>query len=305
MRVSGAPEASAPATYPAAKRDAPAIPIFYDPKQNVSDNKGFAPWDEKPRLIYEAYLASGLPVEPVSGFAPLTVDELCVCHDRRHVERVLSCQENNGFGNTLPSVAASLPWECGAFQAAAERALADRGPAFTPASGFHHADYYECWNFCSFNGLTISAILLKEKGLAKRVGIIDFDCHWGNGTDSIIEKLGLDFIEHLSFGKFKRTVRLGIGFDAWLAALPAELKARFASCDVLFYQAGADAHIDDRFGGFLSTEQLRLRDQIVFEAARDMGLPIVWNSAGGYQEPVSKVIGLHLISLEECAKAFQ
>ena len=276
-----------------------SMPIYYNPKQNVSDNKSFVPWDEKPRQVVEAFLASGLPVELLSEWAPLTVDEICVSHDRRHVERVLSLEENNGFGNALPSIAESLAWECGSFLRAAERAIGDRASAFSPASGFHHADWSECWNFCSFNGLTIAAILLRERGLARRIGIIDFDCHWGNGTDAIIEKLGLDFIEHLSFGKFKRTVRKTIGFDEWLRRLPDELRERFDGCDVLFYQAGADAHIEDRFGGHLTTEQLRLRDRAVFSYARERGLPVAWNNAGGYQNPISKVMDLHVISLEE------
>lgn len=68
---------------------------------------------------------------------------------------------------------------------------------------------------------------------------------------------------HWSFGKFKHLVRQGIGWDAWLVGLPEDLATRFTGCDILLYQAGADPHIDDRFGGELGTEQMRLRDRAI------------------------------------------
>ncbi len=53
--------------------------------------------------------------------------------------------------------------------------------------------------------------------------------------------------------------------------------------DVLLYQAGADPHIDDPLGGWLTTEQLRERDRSVFQTCRERGIPVAWNLAGGYQ----------------------
>ncbi|MDD3051408.1 MAG: histone deacetylase, partial [Candidatus Cloacimonetes bacterium] len=65
------------------------------------------------------------------------------------------------------------------------------------------------------------------------------------------------------------------------------------ACSILFYQAGADPHVDDPLGGILTTEEMRKRDEIVFGFAKNTGIPIVWNLAGGYQSPVSKVLDLH------------
>jgi len=49
----------------------------------------------------------------------------------------------------------------------------------------HHSNSYKCACFCIFNNVAIAAeYLLKEKGL-KRVAIIDWDCHAGNGTSDI------------------------------------------------------------------------------------------------------------------------
>ena len=63
-------------------------------------------------------------------------------------------------------------------------------------------------------------------------------------------------------------------------------------------------HVDDPLGGVLTTEQMIERDHIVFVAARASETPIAWDLAGGYQEPLAKVVGLHVNTLRECVKAF-
>ncbi len=45
-----------------------------------------------------------------------------------------------------------------------------------------------------------------------------------------------------------------------------------------------------------------LRDRIVFQFAKDNNIPLVWNLAGGYQEPIEKVLDLHENTLQECLK---
>jgi acetoin utilization deacetylase AcuC-like enzyme len=79
---------------------------------------------------------------------------------------------------------------------------------------------------------------------------------------------------------------------------------RFADCDLLLYQAGADPHVDDPLGGWLTTAQLRERDRRVFSGCRAAGLPVAWNLAGGYQSPLSKVIAIHDHTMLECLAAF-
>ncbi len=77
-----------------------------------------------------------------------------------------------------------------------------------------------------------------------------------------------------------------------------------ADCAVLLYQAGADPHVDDPLGGWLTTEQLRERDRRVFEAARGAGVPVAWNLAGGYQTPLRNVLDIHDHTLIECAEVY-
>lgn len=49
----------------------------------------------------------------------------------------------------------------------------------------HHSNKYKCSGFCIFNNIAVATeYLFREKGI-KRVAIIDWDCHHGNGTSSI------------------------------------------------------------------------------------------------------------------------
>jgi acetoin utilization deacetylase AcuC-like enzyme len=125
----------------------------------------------------------------------------------------------------------------------------------------------------------VTAAVLLAEGKAHKVGILDFDQHWGNGTQDIIDRLHLDNeVVHYSPGEYSRPAKA----EAFLAAIKKILE-RFAGCDLVLYQAGADPHIDDPLGGWLTTEQLYRRDRAVFEGLKRLGIPVAWNLAGGYQ----------------------
>lgn len=89
----------------------------------------------------------------------------------------------------------------------------------------------------------------------------------------------------------------------FLGALPGIVRA-FADCDLVLYQAGADPHVDEPLGGFLDDEQLAQRDAIVFGEARRLGLPVAWNLAGGYQEPLANVLDIHDRTMAACVAAW-
>ena len=48
----------------------------------------------------------------------------------------------------------------------------------------HHASPNSCWGFCFFNNIAIAVKKLLASGKADRVLIIDFDLHFGDGTDN-------------------------------------------------------------------------------------------------------------------------
>ena len=175
------------------------------------------------------------------------------------------------------------------------------GCTCAPVSGFHHAHYGSAGGYCTFNGLVITAQKLLVEGAVNRVPILDCDMHYGDGTDQILKHLGAgESVTNATFGRwFHQPSQAG----AYLQRL-RETVARFEAYDLVLYQAGADGHVDDPLGGVLTTEQMIERDQIVFASARTHATPIAWNLAGGYQEPLAKVVDLHSNTLRECVREF-
>lgn len=270
---------------------------FYRPEMSFSNNESFSPSAGKPEKLMR-FLKSNQLVPDFVLFDPLEKEDFYLCHDRRMVDDIFDLKMNNGFGNRSGEVAGSLSFTSGSFFAAAEYASRSKEIVFSPTSGFHHSGFSYPSGFCTFNGLIIAAIKLKQLGLVNRIGIVDCDQHYGDGTDALIKKHKLDFIEHYTYGA-RDANRDG---DQWLERLPGILQ-QFKSVDIIFYQAGADPHVNDPLGGSLTTEQIKLRDELVFKTFFNWKIPVVWNLAGGYQQPIEKVLEIHLNTYRAALKA--
>ncbi len=276
-----------------------AIPVFFC-EDMLSDPGSFSPSAGKPKLALDSWMQLGMAID-VRVPVLVTLADLERAHESEFVRDVLALAAPNGFGTCDEKVARSLPWTSGAMLCAAREAIANRRVAVAPVSGFHHAGHGYAGGYCTFNGLMVTATALLAEGRAKKVGILDFDQHWGDGTQDIIATLGLEsVVEHYSpVREFSKKSRA----QAFLQAIPA-IVAKFQTCDVILYQAGADPHVDDPLGGWLTTEQLFERDRLVFEAAAALGLPIAWNLAGGYQTPVRRVLDIHDNTMRACCATF-
>jgi len=282
-----------------------ALPLFYDPRM-VAPRTSYSPSSAKPTQVVASWRALGVPLVDLP-LAPVTLDEFALAHERDYVEGVLARRIPNGFGNRDERVAASLPWTSGAMLSAARHVLRSGTPvAVAPCSGFHHAGHEDGGGFCTFNGLMVTAAALHAEGLAKRVGILDCDFHYGDGTADILRKLGAEtWVEHRTAGaEFHAPRQAAEFFSSWL---PESLEA-MAGCDVVLYQAGADPHVKDPLGGFLTTAQLKKRDAVVFQTLAAMGIPVVWNLAGGYQTKpdgsIPAVLEIHDNTLLACAETY-
>jgi seryl-tRNA(Sec) selenium transferase len=42
----------------------------------------------------------------------------------------------------------------------------------------------------------------------------------------------------------------------------------------------------------------------VFTVAKEIGIPVVWNLAGGYQQPLARVLEIHRNTMAACVAAF-
>lgn len=299
-----------------------------DPGKQPLENKGYTPSPSarKPlELAVALRLFRGVEfIEPL----PLNIDDLKLCHDAKYVDDVMNLKTENGFGTISQSVVDSLPYTNGAMYTAAKVAT-KANPACALVSGFHHA-CYEGWKghgwFCTFNGLMIAAMKLLAEGY-ERICIIDADMHHGNGTDDILDKLPhlREKIIHFSLGDwfdmpedaddYMDCFLPGHTVDQYLGSNvkntssdKIQVLRPFAKPDLIIYQAGADVHIDDPYGGILNTDQIYERDRRMFSLAKDAGIPIAWNLAGGYQTDengsIQKVLDLHLNTFKACEEVY-
>ncbi len=143
----------------------------------------------------------------------------------------------------------------------------------------HHAEINRALGFCFFNNIAIAAKYLQTEWGVKRIGIIDFDVHHGNGTQQIFEQdpgvFYYSIHEHPSFAypgtgrEFEKGTGAGVGTILNSTLLPGqgdnEFKAKFQrdllpamnhfEPEVILVSAGFDAHIEDDMSDInLSTE---------------------------------------------------
>jgi acetoin utilization deacetylase AcuC-like enzyme len=260
--------------------------------------QGFSPSAAKPGPVVEAWqqLWPNLNMRPS---IPVSEQDFCRAHDLNYVRGVFDLRIDNGFGTRSAEVNASLPYTSGAMLTAARWAIDEKTSVAAPVSGFHHAGWDSADGFCTFNGLMVTVLALQAERAGLKVGILDYDYHYGNGTVDIIDKLSVSNVVHITAGEtFKESHQASF----FLANIADDLDM-LSKCDVVLYQAGADPHIDDPLGGFLTTSQMAQRDWWVFHGLRQRGIPIAWNLAGGYQKPLSKLITIHENTMRACIEA--
>jgi len=282
------------------------IPVFYRREQSCDAAVGYSPSAGKPALVMQDWANNFLGDFQVETFNPATREMLYTAHDPAYVDAVLDGERNNGFGNRDPKVAQSLLYTVGSMVAAAKHVLAQWAPermvAVSPTSGFHHAGFASGGGFCTLNGLMVTAMWLKHLGLVDKVLILDFDQHYGNGTQDIIDHFDLDWVTHITAGRSYNTADEALG--------QIRMLKRYADkVDLVLYQAGADIHVDDPLGGIMTTEQMYKRDRYVLRTCCQYGMPLVWNLAGGYQRDktggIEPVLALHRQTMDVCLQQYR
>ena len=103
----------------------------------------------------------------------------------------------------------------------------------------HHASKNSCWGFCWFNNIAVAIEKLKKDQRINNALIIDFDLHFGDGTNNIFKQ-----DEHVTYYHMNS-----------LSDLEKTLSEQ-GSCDIIGISAGFDRHLED-WGGILSTDDYR------------------------------------------------
>jgi acetoin utilization deacetylase AcuC-like enzyme len=188
---------------------------------------------------------------------------------------------------------------------AAFAALA-HGVAGNLAGGTHHAFRDRGEGYCLFNDVAIAIARLRDAGRAERPLVVDLDVHQGNGTaalfghDPSVFTLSLHARTNYPLRKERSSldVELEDGTDdaLYLERLDRHLGTALDRHvpDVVFYQAGVDAHEHDRLGRLALTHAgLVARDRRVFGACEERGLPVVVTLGGGYGRPLESTVIAH------------
>ena len=127
----------------------------------------------------------------------------------------------------------------------------------------HHAEKEKAMGFCIYNNIAVGANYLIEKYKYKKIAIIDFDVHHGNGTQDIFynnEKVLYISTHQYPYypgsgsekekGKFNNIFNIpleaGTNAEKYLNAYEHVLnKIKEFKPEFLLFSAGFDAHIDD------------------------------------------------------------
>lgn len=277
-----------------------------------------------------AWVVDSLAASPIACIemvspTPLTREEVEEVHDPAYVRAVQTGEprhlaESQGF-DWDPGLWRMVLASNGGAVAAALVAL-DDGVAGSLSSGLHHARRAGGAGFCTFNGLVLAARRALAAGAAS-VLIVDLDAHCGGGTASLIAsepRIWQVDVAVNSFDHYDVTARDTAGDRLWLeyvtrsddylAAVRRGLghaSAHGPAFDLCLYNAGMDPHQDSSTGGLrgITTAILAERERLVFEWARDRGVPIAFVIAGGYVSPrldAPGLVALHRLTLATAAE---
>ena len=188
------------------------------------------------------------------------------------------------------------------------------GIACNTAGGSHHATYNAGAGYCVFNDVAVAAHYLINRGLANKILIVDLDVHQGNGNSDIFKEnrnvFTFSMHSKTNYPAKKSTSDLDVELEdnledqSYLKTLKHYLiELNEENFDYVFYIAGVDVHFNDRLGKLkISDEGIRLRDELVVDNFFSKRIPICGVLGGGYNKDFNKLVELHSMLHQSCAK---
>ena len=172
----------------------------------------------------------------------------------------------------------------------------------------HHASKRRAAGFCLLNNIAIAAVALRRAGVAKRIAILDWDVHHGDGTQAIFDEdpellyasthqrplyPGSGGPQERGRGaglgtKHNLTLSPGAGDEDFVSAWASLLeRVREFRPEAVLVSAGYDGHRDDPLANLAITEAgYRSVSEQVAALTRELGLPgAALVLEGGYDLP--------------------
>ena len=182
----------------------------------------------------------------------------------------------------------------------------EHGISMNIAGGTHHAFYDRGEAFCMLNDQAIAANYLINKGLSKRILIIDLDVHQGNGTASLFRSKSnvftLSFHGKKNYPFRKEKSDLDIEFDdntndeKYLKILKETIPKVMDEFnpDFIFYLSGVDVLENDKLGRLsLTINGCKERDRFILDMCKKNSIPVQVSMGGGYSIVLKNIIEAH------------
>ena len=180
------------------------------------------------------------------------------------------------------------------------------GISMNIAGGTHHAysDHGEA--FCMLNDQAIGAKYLINKGISKKVLIVDLDVHQGNGTAEIFKNddsvftFSMHGAGNYPFKKEQSDLDIPLpkGTDdaSYLSILKDNLPKLIENLqpDFIFYLCGVDVLESDKLGTLsLTLNGCKKRDEFVLNTCKEHSIPVQCSMGGGYSADIKVIVEAH------------
>ncbi|MDD5249296.1 MAG: histone deacetylase family protein [Rhodocyclaceae bacterium] len=277
---------------------------------------------ERLGAIQDRLIAAGLDLYLSFHDAPVAeMEQLLRVHPRSYIEHLQASSPQHGIFHLDPDTAMSPgTWQAALRSAGAGVLATDLVMKKETPNAFcavrppgHHAERAKAMGFCFFNNIAVAARHAIEAWGLKRVAIVDFDVHHGNGTEEILA--GDEHV--LMVGTFQHPFYPYCGTEnpaANMCNVPLKAGTRgdvfrdvvdktwlprlreFAP-EMLFISAGFDAHYEDDMGsmGLLESDYAWVTERIVEVARESAQGRIVSILEGGYSlSALARSVAAHI-----------
>jgi acetoin utilization deacetylase AcuC-like enzyme len=277
--------------------------------------------------IQDRLIAAGLDIYLSFHDAPVAeMEHLLRAHPQSYIDMIFASAPEHGIHHLDPDTAMSPGTLKAALRAAGAGVLAtDLVMRKEVPSAFcavrppgHHAEYARSMGFCFFNNIVVAARHALAAWGLKRVAVIDFDVHHGNGTENILENdmrtLMVSIFQHPFYpysgddepapnmcnvpmpARSRGDAFREVVTEIWLPRL------REFAPEMIFISAGFDAHYEDDMGnlGLLESDYAWVTEQLLQVAKETAQGRIVSMLEGGYvMSPLARSVAAHIKALAE------
>ena len=206
--------------------------------------------------------------------APIAnIESITLVHPREHIKKIFNNIPKKGligvekepYADTMlcPNSKNAILRSCGAGIAAVDDLMINNENFLCIRPPGHHAETVKAMGFCFINNIAVAAKYLQKKYEVKKVAIIDFDVHHGNGTQEIFYNdqtvlygsthefplfPGTGSIEEKGVGNiFNAPIKSGTGGKEFLKIFDQKILRPIDKFkpEVILISAGFDAHKRD------------------------------------------------------------